>query len=309
MCAKPTSRRPTATLALSFGIGSFVVAAVALAALQGVNVFPACSVPSWAPLRGLPWVVVAALPSLVHGLVVAVAARRRPAPLTLGDGPYRQSVLDEPVPGARPRSHLYVRVLLGLLALAFGVAESRTWTCPYVVPSSCRPKTSSIAIMGVGQSDPAVIARLVKHFRDCYGLPVVEAPPVVAPPTAWNASRQQWTAEALLAAMPGCHDGDPLCDASVLVIGVTSGDIYTTQQDWRYAFTSRDPDRHAAIISTANTTSLGFGTSDERLRKLVAKTIALQYCGLPQSGEPRSVRYNGIMGPDNLDAMDESYWQ
>ena len=41
---------------------------------------------------------------------------------------------------------------------------------------------------------------------------------------------------------------------------------------------------------------------------MVAKTIALEYCGLPQVSDRRSVRYGGIMGPDDLDAIDESVW-
>lgn len=310
MRGKRSSQTPVASRALLFGVGSFIVAAAGLAAVQGVDVFPsgACDVSTWAPLRALPWVVVAALPALVYALVLAQAARRRPAPLTLGDGPYRQGVLDEHLQVARPRSHVFVRGLLVVLALALGFAESRRWSCPYAVPASCRPRTSSIAILGVGKFEPSVIAGLVKHFHDCYGLPVVVARPIEAPATAWNPTRHQWTAEALLAAMPGCRDGDPQCDASVLVIGVTSDDIYTVGEDWRYAFTSRDSARHAAIISTAQMTSLGFGTSDARVRKFVAKTIALEYCGLPQSSNPSSVRYNAIMGPNVLDAIDESVW-
>ena len=141
-----------------------------------------------------------------------------------------------------------------------GAAERRRWSCPYAVPASCRPKTSRIAIMGVGKINPLVVSGLVEHFHDCYGLPVEVAPPIEAPATAGTRTRGQWTAEALLAAMPGCRDGDPLCDASVLVIGVTSEDIYTTRENWRYAFTSRDLERHAAIISTAQMTSLAPGT-------------------------------------------------
>lgn len=311
MSGKPASRTRVASLALALGIASFVLAAAGLAAAQGIDVRrglgDACVVASWAPLRGLPWVVVAALPSLVYVLVIARALRRRPPPVTLGEGPYRQSVLDEPPRVDRPRSHLYVRGLLVLLALGAGVAESRRWSCPYAVPATCSPKTARIAIVPVGTADRGVIDDLAKHFRDCYGLPVEVASAVEPPRGAFDAKRGQWTAEALLSAMPGCHDGDPLCEPKVLYIGVTSYDIYTTQQSWRYAFTIRDSARHAAIISTWRMSSFG-SSSTENVRKIVAKTIALEYCGLPQVSNPRSVRYGGIMGPDNLDAIDESVW-
>ena len=97
MIAKAPSRTRIASLALSLGLASFVVAAVGLAAAQGVDVAAdhACDVSTWAPMRALPWVVVAALPWLVNALVFALAERRRAPPQTLGDGPYRQSVLDE----------------------------------------------------------------------------------------------------------------------------------------------------------------------------------------------------------------------
>jgi hypothetical protein len=62
---------------------------------------------------------------------------------------------------------------------------------------------------------------------------------IAAPTTAWNAKREQWIAEELLAAMPGCHNADPLCTANPLYIGVTSDDIFTMREDWRYAFTVR----------------------------------------------------------------------
>lgn len=54
--------------------------------------------------------------------------------------------------------------------------------------------------------------------------------------------------------------------------------------------------------------TLGLGTSSDRLRKMTAKTIALEDCGMAPSNDPRSVRFNGIMGPTNLDTIDESVW-
>ena len=314
MSGEAASRPRVARLALVLSVGSLVLAATALALWQGVRLVPprACAVVAWAPVRALPWLVVAALPTLVYTLVIQRALRRRPPPLTLGEGPYRQSVLDEPVRVERPRSHLYVRGMLVLLALAAGVAESRQWSCPYAVPASCHRRTARIVIMGVGRIDPSVVDDLAKHFRDCYGLPVEVAPSLEAPMpnvdgTWWNEKRQQWSAEALLSAMPGCNDGDPLCESDVLVIGVTSEDIYTTQESWRYAFTVRDSAHHRAIISTHRMGTF-MSTSTENARKIVAKTIALEYCGLPQVSNPRSVRHDGIAGPDNLDAIDESVW-
>jgi hypothetical protein len=304
MSGKSGARRNVAKQALLLAVATFVLSSAALAGLQGAAAFRSrsCAVVNWEPRAVLPWLVVAALPCVLYAVVVAYAMKRRLPPVTLGEGPYRQSVLDEPTRVDRPRSHLYVRGLLVVLALGAGVAEGRRWSCPYAVPASCRPKKARIAIMPVGTVDRRVVAEVSAHFRDCYGLPVSTLDGRPLPSEAWNAKREQWSAEALLAAIPSCEDGDPLCESDALIIGVTSEDIYTTKESWRYAFTMRDSARHVAILSTSR---MG---STANVRKMVAKTIALEYCGLSQSSNTKSVRYNGILGPDNLEAIDESVW-
>jgi hypothetical protein len=304
MSDKPGARRSIANRALGMAAVTFVLAAAAVATAQGARAFESrsCSVVSWEPLALAPWLIVAALPLVVYTLVIAYASRRRAPPVTLGEGPYRQSVLDEPTRIERPRGHRYAHVLVVVLALAAGAAESRRVSCPYAVPATCKPRFAQIVVMGVGNVEPGVVAEVATHFRECYGLPVTVEPPIAAPPAAWSAAREQWSAEAILAAMPGCHDGDPLCPQTHLHIGVTSDDLYTTKETWRYAFTIRDPARHTAILSTSRMGGV------ENLRKIVAKTIALEYCGLPQVADPRSVRYNGIMSTGDLRTIDEAVW-
>lgn len=289
---------------------TFVVAAAALGGIQGFAfVAPReCTVVTWSLLRALPWVIVAALPALVYALVAALGARRLPSATTVGDGPYRQSVLDPRAMRARPRAHLYLGVLLVVVSVALGVMESRRWSCPYVVPASCHPQMKSIVIRGMGTFEPSVVSALVAHFHDCYGLPATAGPPVVPPAGAFDAQRGQWTAERLLAAIPSCHDGDPMCEPNALVIAVTADDVYTEREDWRYAFGTRDSARHVAVFSTAHMTRLGGGTSMEDARKYAARMIAFEYCGLPRTSDPKSVRANSLMGPDDLDSIDEAVW-
>lgn len=45
-----------------------------------------------------------------------------------------------------------------------------------------------------------------------------------------------------------------------------------------------------------------------RRRPAVCAGSDHRHCGLPPSTDPRSVRFNGIMGPANLDTIDESVW-
>jgi hypothetical protein len=44
-----------------------------------------------------------------------------------------------------------------------------------------------------------------------------------------------------------------------------------------------------------------------RLRKIVTKDIGILYFGLPQSTDPKSVLYNGIMGIEELDNVGEEF--
>jgi hypothetical protein len=304
MSGKPGARAKVASQALFLAVGTFTLSAAAVAGSQGAAAFRprSCGDHYWRLSEGLPWVVVAALPWAIYALVIGFAMRRRQPPVTLGEGPYRQSVVEEPVRIDRPRLHRHVLVSFVVLALVAGIVESRRLYCPYAVPESCRPKVSRIVVMGVGSVEPGLVATLASHFRDCYGLPVTVAPPIPAPEGAWSAKREQWAAEAILDALPGCQDADPLCGERVLTIGITSDDLYATKENWRYAFTVRDSARHTAILSTSRMSGA------ENVRKVVAKTIALEYCGLPQIDNPRSVRHNHIMGPADLDAIEESIW-
>ena len=47
--------------------------------------------------------------------------------------------------------------------------------------------------------------------------------------------------------------------------------------------------------------------SGTRLRKMVTKDIGILYYGLPQSQNPSSVLYNGIMGIEELDQVGEDF--
>lgn len=286
-------RPPEATTpALVFASGAFLAAAVGVAWAQGVHTLPGeCGLARWEPLRALPWLAVASVAPLVYAVVV-FATRRAGGPVTVGDGPYRQSVVDPRLSGERPRGHLYVRALLVVVALALGAVQTRRWVCPEL-PATCQPATKRIVIVGVGMYDPALTDQLVSHFRDCYELPVALGRPVEMPPSAWNADRQQWTGEDVLDAMPD--------DPGVLLIGVTSDDIYTRAEKWRYAFGLRNSETHKAILSTQRMPSGG-------PQKYAARMIAFEYCGLSRTSDPKSVRADSLMGPNDLDAIDETVW-
>lgn len=289
-------------------VAQLVVLGAAWAIMLGILVFRVtlgaaaegeCAVVHWSPMVALPWAIGAVVPLVVY--LALTALRREPAaPVTVGDGPYRQSVVER-APRGRSRLPLYVCLALVPLGVTWGVLRSRTTVCPYSVPTGCRATTERIVVRGVGEFDQALASELAKHFHDCYGLPVELGPPIPAPRSAWNADRGQWEAEALMEQLPSCSPNDPLCRSSTLTIGVTSGDIFTSRENWRYAFGTRDSERGVAIFSTAR---MGKGGA----AKYTARMIAFEYCGFPRNDDPKSVRTNLLMGPDDLDAVDEAVW-
>jgi hypothetical protein len=44
-----------------------------------------------------------------------------------------------------------------------------------------------------------------------------------------------------------------------------------------------------------------------RLQKMITKDIGILFFQLPESADPRSVLYNNILGPDDLDRMTEEF--
>ncbi|MBX3188688.1 MAG: hypothetical protein KF819_16845 [Labilithrix sp.] len=309
--AERSFRARAPRIAITVAAAAFAVGAAVVAAAQRSpgGASGRCAVTTWEPLRAAPWLAVGLLAMIAYAVVMGIARRRREAPISLGEGPYRVAVVDASTALARPRWHFFaLGVLLGV-ACAAGSVASRTTICPYAVPASCKRVGGSIVFVPVGKVDRRVVAELADHFRECYRLPVVVGPPVEPPASAWNPEREQWIGESVLAAIPSCYDGDPLCDPE-MIVGVTADDIYTTAETWRYAYALRDTRRPTVIVSTARMGTLTglTSTSYERARKMIAKQIALSYCGLSATLDSKSVRYGRIMGPDELDAIDEWRW-
>jgi predicted Zn-dependent protease len=103
--------------------------------------------------------------------------------------------------------------------------------------------------------------------------------------------------------------GQPIsADPNAVIIGLTSADMYIASKDWNYAYGMRHGDRWA-VVSSAR---MSWGTASdqrrmERLEKMITKNIGILFYGLPPSSDPRSVLYNNVLGPDDLDRMTEEF--
>jgi hypothetical protein len=295
-------------MAVAFGV--FCVVTLGTLIVQGPSIRPSrpCMVDTWHMTRAIPWVGAAVLAILAYRVVLLVISRQlRRAVVVVGEGPYRQNIVEHGTALARPKRHEVALALLVLLGGGIGALQSRSWSCTQGLPASCRAEgVRKVFLMTVGPADPSYVAKLRAHFRDCYGLPTELGGAFVPDSSMFDDARQQWKGEPIIAKMPQvCAEHRADC-AGALVIGVTPLDIYTTREQWRFAFAVRDAG--VALVSTARMSGLLADTRDGRARKMLAKTIAVQYCGLEPSSDPRSIRYGNILSLGDLDAIDEAIW-
>lgn len=173
---------------------------------------------------------------------------------------------------------------------------------PLPVPSP--PIGRSVRLAPIEDFPVADAEALVAHYRAKFDLEIELLPSILIPDDAFDPERRQVIAERLLDAIRAEHSAT---DPEVVVIGLTSADMYIAGKTWRYAYGLR-ADGHLAVVSTAR---MGAGVDDDRrmqrLRKMVTKNIGILYYGLPVSDDPSSVLFKDILGPDDLDRVSEDF--
>lgn len=98
-----------------------------------------------------------------------------------------------------------------------------------------------------------------------------------------------------------------------LYILLTSRDINHTDSGLRYTFATHFPESRISVVSPARMRFVERGQPAppalviERLRKMMLRTIGIQYYDLPRSSDPKDIMFSPVMGVDNLDAM-EARW-
>lgn len=162
---------------------------------------------------------------------------------------------------------------------------------------------------------------LADYYQKKFQLAVEILPPVKISEAAKDQARNQLIAEELVSLI---KKQNPLLadDPQAFIIGITEQDMYIRGKNWRFAFSYREGGRFA-VVSTAR---MGLPSTAElpafsqaadpnylspqfaaRLRKMITKNIGVLYYQLPQSDNPKSVLYKGIMGIDELDQVGEDF--
>jgi len=186
--------------------------------------------------------------------------------------------------------------------------------CFLLASVSCGGSSSAgqkIYFAAVGEMRSVHLDALQAYYKQRYDLTVEILPPIGLEPVVVDERRRQLIAEELIELMKRRYPEHARSPQSIL-IGITEGDMYIREVNWRFAFARRDGDRFA-IVSSARMDPVSFGyLPDEellqtRLRKMLSKNIGIMYYKLPQKSDRRSVMFGPILGIDDLDSMGEDF--
>lgn len=174
-----------------------------------------------------------------------------------------------------------------------------------------RPEQKRIYFVPLGDFPSATLEELTNHYKQKYGLAIEILPAATIKPWVMEYSRRQLIAEELIGQMKQDYS-DLAQDRAVILIGITSQDIYIREYRWRFAFSWRQENRFA-VVSSARMDPVFFGRRENdairqpRLRKMITKNIGLMYYGYFQSSDPKSVLYSAVLSIDDLDRIGEDF--
>ena len=186
--------------------------------------------------------------------------------------------------------------------------------CFLLASVSCGGSSSAgqkIYFAAVGEMRSVHLDVLQAYYEQRYDLTIEVLPPIGLEPMVVDERRRQLIAEELIELMKRRYPEHARSPQSIL-IGITEGDMYIREVNWRFAFARRDGDRFAIVSSARmDPVSFGFLPDDEllqtRLRKMLSKNIGIMYYKLPQKSDRRSVMFGPILGIDDLDSMGEDF--
>jgi predicted Zn-dependent protease len=193
------------------------------------------------------------------------------------------------------------------LAIALGLAVAHGIG---VAAQEPRPKGVVVVPMGTVQAD--LIDTVSRRVGERWSIPIEVRPRVALDPSLIDARRRQVIAERSLAWLEARFAPEA---SDRIVIGVVGEDLYIAGRSWRYAFSlrkRRSPAPGLAIMSIARMSEAFYGHPEDRtvlasrFGKMLTKNVGVLYFGLPLSEDPRSVMFDDVMGPDDLDRMGDA---
>jgi predicted Zn-dependent protease len=174
---------------------------------------------------------------------------------------------------------------------------------------ACEGTERRICLVPLGEVPKDLVDHLVAYYRDEYRLSLHVLPAVELEPGFRYGRDRQLEAEYLRVMYTDAYP-QYVGDRNVLLIGLTSIDIYTPEMpNWRWFFGYLDG--NTAVISLFRMDPPNWGQRrddglrNKRVRTLMNKYVALGHYKLRLNDDPRSVLFQRIGGLDALDAIDE----
>ncbi len=185
--------------------------------------------------------------------------------------------------------------------------------CFLLASVSCSGSSAGqkIYFVQIGEMRSVHLDALQTYYKQRYDLTIEVLPPIGLEPVVVDERRRQLIAEELIELMKRRYP-EHARNPQAILIGITEGDMYIREVDWRFAFARRDAERFA-VVSSARMDPVNFGylPDDElretRLRKMVSKNIGILYYKLPQKSDRKSVMFGPILGIDDLDSVGEDF--
>lgn len=180
-----------------------------------------------------------------------------------------------------------------------------------IATDSCEGDDRRVCIVPLGQVSPALVTHLVDYYRDKYGLTITVLTPSAIPREFVDLEREQVDTGRLDILVADLFR-EAFEDPNAVLIALTNVDVYIAGKNWRYAFGSRgDAADPKAVISSARMDPRAYRQDKDddlffsRVRKLFSKYVGVLYYDLPGSSDPESPMYDNILGPHDLDRMQE----
>lgn len=162
------------------------------------------------------------------------------------------------------------------------------------------PVHAAVLVVPIGAFPTDRLRNLPHDYAAAYGLSMTIADPIAMPAAAFDPSRQQYVAEDLIAALNANH---PSARAQgVIVIGVTTADLYIRGIDWNWAFALRE-EGAIAVISVARMPNTRRVSRWRLFGTMVTRQVGFLCFGLSTSDNPYDVLYRNILSVDDLDRM------
>jgi predicted Zn-dependent protease len=167
-----------------------------------------------------------------------------------------------------------------------------------------------VLLVPIGDFPVERAAAIAEHFRTRFHVAIGVAAAMEWPEGAYVEDRGQMNSAMMLTRLESSY---PTASEPLVVIALTTRDMFNPEVNWEYVFSYRSSNR-VAVVSPARMDRgcMGVVQADDarimaRLRKMVGKNIGLMYFGLDVSADPASMLYGNIGGPQELDAMSESF--